>query len=396
MRALELTEGQPPVSMRLADSEGVFLATSGIVTASPSLVQGEWLVAPTGKVGVARIGDVEIWIRPKLSIDRLIFLLGYARNPRGWQDVPVPVERAAELMTALAYAFARQAERAVQRGVLQGYRRTEEALPTLRGRLREADQLRRRFGLPIPLEVVFDDFTVDIPENQLLRTAALRLLRLPRLHRSVRRSLQRMATVTLDAVTVIDRSQPSPRWQPNRLNGAYHVALRLAELVLAAESFEQRRGSVAVSGFLFDMPRVFEDFVCVALREALQPHGGRVELQYRTHLDHGEQVAMRPDLAWLMNGQPIAVVDAKYKAEKPAGFPDADLYQMLAYCTALGLSEGHLVYARGNEVPARYVVRNAGVRIVCHALDLDAEPSALLAQVAELAVGVAVGCTRPA
>ncbi len=55
---------------------------------------------------------------------------------------------------------------------------------------------------------------------------------------------------------------------------------------------------------------------------------------------------------------------------KPAGYPDADLYQMLAYCTALHLPRGHLVYARGNADAARHVVRHSGVQIVCHALDL--------------------------
>ena len=78
------------------------------------------------------------------------------------------------------------------------------------------------------------------------------------------------------------------------------------------------------------------------------------------------------------------MIDAKYKAEKPAGFPDADLYQMLAYCTVLGLPEGHLVYAKGNEDAHAHVVRRAGVRIVTHALDLDVEPVKLLATVAEL------------
>ncbi|MFF5114501.1 AAA family ATPase [Streptosporangium sp. NPDC000509] len=60
------------------------------------------------------------------------------------------------------------ADRALRRGVLQGYREVEEALPVLRGRIREADQIRRRYGLPLPVEVRYDDYTVDIAENRLL------------------------------------------------------------------------------------------------------------------------------------------------------------------------------------------------------------------------------------
>lgn len=113
-----------------------------------------------------------------------------------------------------------------------------------------------------------------------------------------------------------------------------------ADLVLAGNSFEQRVGDLQVSGFVFDMSKIYEDAVCVALREAIKPYGGRSTLQHRMHLDVARDVAMRPDFVWLSNDVPAAVVDAKYKAEKPSGFPEADHYQLLAYCTVRGLSEG--------------------------------------------------------
>jgi len=97
---------------------------------------------------------------------------------------------------------------------------------------------------------------------------------------------------------------------------------------------------------------------------------------------------MRPDLVWYLNGAPAAVIDAKYKAEKPAGFPDADLYQMLAYCTALRLSDGHLVYARGNAEEVTHTVRHAGITIHAHTLDLGVPPIDLLKQVNELAARI--------
>ena len=44
-------------------------------------------------------------------------------------------------------------------------------MPSVRGRVRIAQQLRRRTGLPLPVEVTYDDFTPDILENRLLRAA---------------------------------------------------------------------------------------------------------------------------------------------------------------------------------------------------------------------------------
>jgi 5-methylcytosine-specific restriction enzyme subunit McrC len=172
--------------------------------------------------------------------------------------------------------------------------------------------------------------------------------------------------------------------------GSLVPSLRLAELVLRATSVEHAAGTVAVNGFLIDMPRLFQDFVTVALREALEgAYGGRLTAEPLHHFDEAGRVRLYPDIVWHIGGAPVAVIDAKYKAEKPRGYPNADLYQLLAYCAVLGLRTGHLVYARGNEEPTRHVVRGAGVEIVCHALDLDQSPDALLAEVRGLAASIA-------
>lgn len=215
----------------------------------------------------------------------------------------------------------------------------------------------------------------------------------PRVDAESARMLRRLLRDFAD-VGSIRRGDPVPAWQPTRINARYHAALRLAELVLRATSAEHTAGTVAVSGFLLDMPQLFEDFVTVALREAIEgSHGGRVIDQPRHYLDEAGLVVLIPDIVWRVGGKTVAVIDAKYKAGQPAGFPNADLYQLLAYCTALGLRVGHLVYAAGNEQPARYVVRRAGTEIICHALNLSKPPGALLVEMSHLADAIAGGLT---
>jgi 5-methylcytosine-specific restriction enzyme subunit McrC len=141
-----------------------------------------------------------------------------------------------------------------------------------------------------------------------------------------------------------------------------------------------------VHGFLFDMAKIFEDFVTTALREALAEAPGHSVLQGSDHLDEARAIRIIPDFVhYDSSGRPAAVVDAKYKAERPQGFPDADLYQMLAYCTALGLPEGHLIYAKGNAPHGSHRVRHAGITIHQHALDLERPPADLLCQVHDIA-----------
>ncbi|MGI8868225.1 MAG: McrC family protein [Mycobacteriales bacterium] len=388
MIRIDLRENGDPLEVELPDRVGLALAGLDIVSAVPSITPGVWTISATSRVGVARIGEVELWIEPKLDIRRLFFLLGYALTGNGWQDADVDLAEAPNLLVALARAFARQADKALQQGLLQGYRTVEEALPVLRGRLRETEQVGRRYGLMVPVEVRFDEYTADIAENQLLRAAAKLLLRLPRIPKDVRRSLLRLI-LRLSDISTITPGHPLPRWQPSRLNIRYHLALRIARLVLQGNSVEHQRGSVRFDGFLINMAKLFEDFVTVALSEALAPLGGRCRLQDRWHLDDAEAIAMKPDLVWYdVFGRAAAIVDAKYKAEKSSGFPDADLYQMLAYCTAVALPRGHLVYAKGNEAATVHTVRNVGIEIIQHAVDLDVPPDELVEQMRILAAQV--------
>jgi 5-methylcytosine-specific restriction enzyme subunit McrC len=377
---LTLREGAPPTEVRLSRAVADALAASEVATVGWTGDPDVGSVAAAGRVGAVSVGDLQVVVEPKIDIERLVFLLGYERNPSYWRDRPVRMDVAAWFPETLAETFRRFATKALEQGLLKGYVQVDETTAVLRGRIREANQIRRRFGRSIPLEVRYDEFTVDIPENQVLLTAVHLLLRMPAVARTTRHGLHRPALQLAD-VSPLPRGAVRSAWRPSRLNVRYQPALYLAEAILDGSSFEQWIGDLRVSGFLLNMATIFEDFVCVALREQLLRRGGTSHLQYPTHLDVADAVPMRPDFVRSLDGRPRLVVDAKYKAEKPAGFPQADLYQLLAYCTVLGLPDGHLVYAKGEEKPRVHEVAGTAVNIHCHTVDLSLSPSELLDQV---------------
>jgi 5-methylcytosine-specific restriction enzyme subunit McrC len=382
--------------VELTAEQGRRLANSDAVSATPlQSGRNRWRITSARKVGTVRVGDIEIYIKPKLTIARLLFLAGYAQNGVAWQAPTVSLAEAPGLVPAFAQILWRQVEQAIHQGLLPGYVMLEETLPMLRGRLRESAQLHGHHGLPLPLEICHDEFTFDIPENQILRAACECMLAVPRIDAESQRMLRYLLR-SFTGVSPLNTGEPLPDWQPTRLNTRYHTALRLAGLVLRFTSPEHGRGDVQANGFLLDMPGLFEDFITVALREALtSAHGGLLADQDTHHLDDSGIVKLRPDLVWKLGGTPAAVIDAKYKAEKNTRYPNADLYQMLAYCTVLGLRSGHLIYAKGNEEPAHHFVRGSGIEIVCHAIDLDTEPEALLAQIRDLAEEIAATRQSP-
>ena len=360
------------------------------VTPSPD-EDGAYRLKPSSYIGAVNIGDLAIVVRPKVPFDRVMFLIAYAMDPKNWRRDSVELARDDDILEAIALAFAHRTRQAIQRGLLQGYRREEDALNTVRGRIRFGDQLGRRFNIPLPIEVAFDEFTEDIEKNRLLKTAIHRLghtfIRSKAARLEIRRLRPAFTTVGLGSY----RRGALPEVRYSRLDEHYRPAVELARLIIENSSLELLYGKVAGAAFLIDMNQVFEEFLYVALREAL----GLPERQWKHEagltLDEGRRISMKPDLSWWPLGpvknwaRPIFVGDAKYKKLETQGCEHADIYQMLAYCTATDLPSGLLVYATGEGKPGAYKIRHAGKTIEVASLDVRGTPEAILDEVRRLA-----------
>jgi 5-methylcytosine-specific restriction enzyme subunit McrC len=345
-------------------------------------------LTPGSVAGTVNLGTVAVEIRPKLPIDRLLFLLSYTMERASWRDVPFDYGQRRSLLEAIVPGFVAQVRRALARGVLQGYRVEEEALPTIRGRLRFDDQLRKRHGRFPPAEVRCDDFTEDVDENRLLKAAIARLGRL-RLRSDTSRRALRAFDETLGAVRLIEhhpRQLPEIVW--TRLNARYRPAIELARLILRATSFDLAHGDVRSSSFLVDMNQLFEDFVVIALREELRvtarsfPQGSSSRA---LRLDRAGRVFLKPDISWWDGHVCRFVGDVKYKRVNAAGVQHPDLYQLLAYTVAADLPGGLLIYAAGEGEPARHDVVHLGKKLEVVTLDLAGTPDDVLTQMREVA-----------
>lgn len=368
LRVVELPEyGETRLSCSLAVADRMH--QDGHVSVSPTGRAGEYKLRARHKVGVLRYDDVEVRISPKLPISRLLYLAGFHNDPTAWRSIETLLDDVDDPLSAVAHALTHHAQVALNPAPLQGYVTHERADRSVRGRIYFDRQLSRQKGLLTPIELRFDEYELDIAENRVLKAALLLIRRLP-LDRSLSGIVRHQLGV-LDTVRPWPAGVPVPEFSFNRLNQRYRSALAVARLVLNRQSLEFVQRRTRGTAFLFNMNSVFERYLEVALRRAMAEAGGSVVGQHRVHLDHGHQLAMKPDLTWWMGGACRAVIDAKYKRAVNADYPNVDAYQMLAYCTRLGLERGFLVYAdMGGAEPSRSVVRNVGVEIVAAAIDL--------------------------
>ncbi len=390
MRRIDLDEHRAGAPLTLSGTElQTLLAEAKALELSITPTGGgggsAYVLRPGSTVGAVEIGGLSVLIRPKIGIPQLLSLACYAIGKVRFrhEDFDFPEQDA--LPDVLARALAAQARRAFARGLLHGYRTEEEALYTVRGRIRFDEQIRRRSGVPLPVEVRYDEFTDDILENRLVKAAAHRLGGMRLRSQEARRRLG-WITGILDSVALVEfpgRDVPSVTF--GRLNEHYRGVVELSRLILRHSAFESSRGEVRASGFLMDMNVVFQEFVTVALREALGLSARAFGEYGIPSLDKDGRVSLRPDLTWWRDRECIFVGDVKYKNVDQGRVPNTDLYQLLAYVTALDLPAGLLVYAHGEAEVTTYRVRCSGKRLEVAALDLSGALDEVLARVRRLA-----------
>ena len=390
MRAIDLQEyaRSEPVQLSVAQRDSLTRIERSLTVEPAPGAEDEYYLTPGSVIGAFESGGLSVLIRPKLAIDRVLFLASYAMGAFKLREMDrFDYADARTLVEAMALALAAAARRAFAGGLIHGYRTVEEAAHTVRGRIRIDEQIRRRFGTPVPIEVRYDEFTDDVTANRLVKAAAARLGRLRLSLKHSREGLHWIAA-RLENVSLVEFPATAvPEVAFDRLNEHYREVVALARLVLRHGSFEAARGGVRAQAFLIDMNQVFQDFVTQALRESLRlsAHVFRSDTAIKpTFLDEAERIRLKPDLSWWESGTCTFVGDAKYKRIVDDRVPNADLYQLLAYATALDLPGGLLIYAEGETAPATHMVRYAGKRLEVAALDLSGSPAQLLARIDEL------------
>ena len=392
MREINLREYRQSEAFLLSADERDFLRNNSLsVTIEPAPgADMEYHLTPGATVGAVEIGGLSVLIEPKIGIPKLLSLACYAIGRIKFQEEDFAFPEKYALPDALALALAFHARRAFSSGLLHGYLSEEEALQTVRGRIRFDEQLRRRFDRPLPVEVQYDEFTADILANRLVKAAANRLGQMRLRSREARRDLGWVAGI-LDDVSLQEFHPANvPAVAFDRLNEHYRRVVELSRLILRHGAFESGRGTVRASGFLMNMNVVFQEFVTQAVREAL----GVSERTFRsdknlsdkhTKLDQQGQVKLEPDLTWWEGDTCVFVGDAKYKKVTGESVPNADLYQMLAYSIALDLPGGLLIYAKGESEATTHTVRHCCKQLETTSLDLSGTLEEILASVREMA-----------
>lgn len=239
--------------------------------------------------------------------------------------------------------FIDEVMRLLHRGLRAGYNEIESQERFLQGRMLLSKQLKQGPAKAHLFEIAYEIFSLNRPENRLIKTALLSVARKTQWAETKR--LANLAQEILDEIPFSTNIHADfARWQNTRLTADYQDVRPWCALILNEQmpfaTFGQWRGM----SILFQMEKLFEEAVGRRLKYAMQP-GIRVEEQHQGQYlcqQNGKPLfGLRPD--FMIRGRTQNwIADAKWKKisdfisngsrfNSPYGLSQNDFYQLFAY-----------------------------------------------------------------
>lgn len=245
----------------------------------------------------------------------------------------------------------------VKRGLKCSYETIEENANFFKGKMKFSQQVRYNLAHKERNYVEYDAFTVNRPENRLLK-ATLQYLYKHSSSSKNRTDIKSLLNSFAEVEASVDYKSDFSKYIADRNMKDYTTALMWSKVFLMGKSFTSFVGSEVAVALLFPMETVFESYVATMLRKELIPKGYLVSAQDRKyHLfdEPDKKFLMKPDIVITRNSDGcIFVMDTKWKVlseSKPNyGISQADMYQMYAYQKKYSSESVTLLYPKTENV----------------------------------------------
>ena len=285
----------------------------------------EYKVTVPDAIGVIKIGQKSIEVKPKIKRSHFNFL--FSQNENVYEKIRLSDEIIeGELGSIFWYVvseFLASAEQVVNKGVQKGYKLIEDELPFITGKVDVIGTSRNLFKGNIKIKTEFEEFTADIPINRILKEATKKirstdLLSIKReeektqLDRFISKAHSRAETIYLNLFDVGEFEYKDLFLaEIDRNNSYYKDAYASAMKILQFEYGERFIGDQKVSASLFPTAQIIEEGIRIYLNEIMDPSiaawksGARIKREVGSGTDN-------PDLMFGPTDDPIAAGDIKY------------------------------------------------------------------------------------
>lgn len=335
-------------------------------------------VRATSYIGVLSLpSGRQLHITTKVPVASIFTMLATAKE---WPFSPEDLggyHVAEGLLEVVARYFLDLALTLDDQGLYRRYHERAGNLAVVRGHIAFAEDVRHNAVERQRTYCAYSEFSRDIPDNQILRQV---------LHHLAESGLVPTMTTELRALSYWWSDIELTRFEHtivdsftyHRLNEQYRLPHMLADLLLQWLSPTEGGGSARFPTFLVNMNWLYEEFVRVILQRAAGTL--RVRKPPLAKFDEDGLASFQPDVVVARGKAPCLVLDCKYKKTSDEATISGDAYQMVAYCTALGLRAGVLMYPKHlANVSDELRVVNSDLRLHRRSFDLGIVSTDLVA-----------------
>ena len=359
---------------------------------SKALEWGQGSVKFAQFCGVIAIGDDTIEILPKIygreggigeSRDLLVQMLFVARRMKLHPGSSASIRlQKHHLLDVFIRQFCDELFFQLRQGMIRRYVDCEDDLRVLRGKLNMTRQVRSNAVHRELLSCEYDELLENNEYNQIIKRVLVRLLAI-----STAPSTKRNLTeLSLRFDSVDDRVVSAEEVDDlllDRTMVRYRTVFEYCRWFLNGMHPDVVSGGNPYLALLFDMNRLFEEFVAAKLKRAAWTHGLRVRVQgpqrYFAMRSGSEVFLMKPDIVLFDESERlVGIVDTKWKVideeERKLGVSQSDLYQMVGYAQRYGCLKVFLVYPK-----TEFVTRSHRFDVLPNGPEVHVVPVDLLA-----------------
>ncbi len=282
-------------------------------------------------------------------------------------DFPGKVFRTADLGTEsrniheiFIHMYVQQVSELTKRGLRSAYIPVEENTNYYRGKWIVSEHIKRNLFHQERCYVTYDEFSLNRPENRLIKSTLLRLRKISRDPDNLK-LIQQVLPFFEPVEPSVNYDKDFSKVISDRNTRDYRDIMVWSEVFLKKRSFTTFAGDTKARSILFPMEKLYEAYVAKNTERILEEYGWSVSVQdsrYHLFQENDRNIfALRPDIVVTKPDGHRIILDTKWKRlngnrETNYGISQADMYQMFAYGKKYGTSDIWLLYPLTEEMKA--------------------------------------------
>ena len=215
----------------------------------------------------------------------------------------------------------------IKKGIKSNYLLKNKNQNFLKGKLKINDHIKKNISHKERFFVEYDEYLPNITENKLIKTTLKKLFKVSKNFKNQKR-IREFLFVFNEIDEVFNPKVLFSKLIKNRNMNYYEKVLNLSKIFLLNESLIPYKGSNEVFAILFDMNRLFEDYVGNWFKKRYK----NVKLQDKQYrlFENKKRFSLIPDI--VIDNK--VILDTKWKIiNNENDISQSDLYQMFAYAS---------------------------------------------------------------